>query len=68
MEERQNKTSRAKLNAIAKYQSKFYRVRFHCAMDMKEEIDKYCEKYGLSVTEFLRRAVTAQLQVEPKEE
>lgn len=68
MEEKQNKTSRAKLDSIARYQSKFYRVRFHCTMDMKADMDAYCEKYGLSVTEFLRRAVTAQLQVVPKEE
>ena len=31
---------------------------------MKADIDAYCEKHGISVTEFLRRAVAAQLEKE----
>ena len=64
MEEKETKSSRAQLEATKRYQAKFYRVRFHCALDMKADIDAYCERHGITVTEFLRRAVTAQLQKE----
>ena len=64
MEERENKTSRAQLDAIKKYHSKFIRTRFYCTPEMKADIDAYCEKHGINVTEFLRRAVVLQLKEE----